>query len=404
MAYEQVYSIINAMYAQTTGKTDIAVVDTSSFISVANTLLKTGYDNFINSLSNVLTKSIFAWRPYDAKFGIIEEDAERWGNHVRKISPMDNDAVEAKQYSLVDGQSIDPWVVRKPKSVQLNYYDEKTWDDFITLPKHQIDESVRSESEFAQFVAMVIGNLRNKIEQNKEDTRRLTFNNFIMAVYQDEKNNASNGSYGRLVKLLTEYNSLTGLSLTAQSVYQPSNYMPFIQWVSSRIMQVSEHLTDRGYLYHKNLPIPSIMIPRHTPKNYQKLAIMSDAYSMIQNSAFANTFHDKFVKGFAAFEPINFLQSAKDGYRNSVWLNKFVTLNDSNGQTYIAEAQDDNKFTLDNFFGIVFDRDAMLTTVCNEWTQSTGMNPRAGYENLYYHFTMRFCNDFTENAIIFVLE
>ena len=32
MAYEQVYSIINAMYAQTTGKTDIAVVDTSSFI------------------------------------------------------------------------------------------------------------------------------------------------------------------------------------------------------------------------------------------------------------------------------------------------------------------------------------------------------------------------------------
>lgn len=402
MAYTQVYSIINAMYNQATGKTDMAAVDTSTFISVANTVLKTGYDNFINALSNVLTRSIFSWRPYNAKFGIIEADAQRWGNHVRKISPMDNEAVESVQYNLVDGQSVDQWTVRKPKAVQFNYYDEKTWDDYITLPKHQIDESVRSESEFAQFVAMVLGNLRNRIEQNREDTRRLTFNNFIMAIYQDEKNNATNGSYSRLVKLLTEYNALTGLSLTYQTVYDPDNYMPFIQWASSRIMSVSDHLTDRGYLYHKNLPTPSIMIPRHTPKEYQKFALMSDAYRMIEASAFSNTFHEKYIKGFNGFESINFLQSAKDGYRDSVKLSKFVTLNDTNGNPYIAEA--DNGFELNKFFGIIFDRDAMLTTTCNEWTQSTGMNARGGYENLWYHFTMRFCNDFTENAVLFVLE
>lgn len=402
MAYEQVYSIVNAMYTQSTGRNDMQVVDTSSFVSVASTLLKMGYDNFINSLSNVLTRSIFAWRPYDAKFRIIDTDSERWGNHVRKISPMDNEAVESVQYNLVDGQSVDQWTVRKSKVVQFNYYDEKAWDDYITIPKHQIDESVRSESEFAQFVAMILGNLRNRIEQNKEDTRRLTFNNFIMAVYQDEKNNATNGSYSRLVKLLTEYNSLTGLSLTAQSVYEPDNYMPFIQWASSRIMSVSDHLTDRGYLYHKNFPDAGIMIPRHTSKNYQKFALMSDAYRMIESSAFSNTFHEKYIKGFDSFEAINFLQSSKDGYRDSVKLSKFATLNDTNGQPYIAES--DSGFELNKFFGIIFDRDAMLVTLCNEWTQSTGMNARGGYENLWYHFTMRYCNDFTENAVLFVLE
>ena len=397
MAYEYVYDIVNAMYNNITGKTDLTAVDSSSFISVASTLLKTGYDNFMNALSTVLYKSIWAWRPYDAKFRIIEADNQRWGNHVRKVSPLDSPSVAPTQYSLVDGQSVDQWIVRKPKVVQFNYYDEKAWDDFISIPKHQIDESVTGESQFAGFIAMVLGNLRNKIEQDREGTRRLTFLNFLIAVYNDEKNNP-NGKNGRLVKLLTEYNALTGLSLTAQTVFKPENYMPFIQWASSRIMSVSDHLTERGYLYHKN--VGDIMIPRHTPKAYQKFALMSDAYRMIESSAFANTFHENYVKGFGGFVAINFLQSAKDGYRDKATLSKYVTIADATGEPYVVESET----SIENFFGIIFDRDAMLITNVNEWTQNTGMNARGGYENIWYHFTQRYCNDFTENAVIFTLE
>lgn len=395
--YTNVYNIINAMYNQVTGKTDIAAVDTSSFISVANTVLSTGYDNFMNALSQVLTRTIFAWRPYEEKFRVIDADAQRFGNHVRKITPLDDEAKEEVAYSLTDGTSVDPWTVNKPKAIQFNYYDKKVWARWISIPVTQIDGAVRNESEFSQFIGMVTGNLRNQISQDRESAKRLTFNNMIMGIYQDETNNPA-GQNGRLVKLLTEYNALTGLSLTVQTVYQNTNYMPFIQWAASRIANVSDHLTERGYLYHKNLT--DVKIPRFTPKNYQKLVLMADDYRMIESSAFANTFHDNYVKQFGDFEAINFLQSNKDGYRDNLSMSKFVTLNDSTGAPYTAEGE----FTLDKFFGAIFDRDAMLVTTVDEKMYSTNVNPRGLYTNLWYHYAFRYCNDFTENCVIFVLE
>jgi len=392
--YEQVYGIVNEMYKQATGREDLKAVNTSTFISVATTILRMGYDVFTNSMANVLTRSIWAWRPYEAQFRIIDTDAQRFGNHVRKISPLDDEAVESVQYNLVDNQSIDPWIVRKPKVVQFNYYDKKVWDRFVSLPKHQIDSAVTSESEFARFIAMVLGNMRNQITQDRETTSRLTMNNFIMGVSEDEKYNAN----GRHVKLLTEYNELTDQELTLADIYKPANYNPFIQWASAKFMTVSNHLTERGYRYHKN--ITGVNIPRFTPKNYQKFVLMADFYELIKSSSFSNTFHEKYINGFEGFESINFLQSSKDGERDKIDLSSYVTLADDGTLFTAAEGE----YTLTNFCGMIFDRDAMLLTTVNEWTQSTGMNARAGYENLYYHYTHRFCNDFTENAVIFTLD
>lgn len=395
--YTQVYGIINAMYSQATGKTDLTAVDSSSFVSVATKTLATGYDNFMNAMSTVLSRSIFAWRDYDEKFKILDADNQRFGNHVRKISPLDDDAVTNDEYSLTDGQSYDPWTVKKPKVAQFNYYDKKTWARWISLPKYQIDGAVSGPDEFARFVAMVLGNMRNQIKQDREDTKRLTFVNHIMATYQDAIYNSGANANQRVVNLLTEYNTLTGGSYTDETIFLPANYTPFIQWASSRIMNVSEHMTERGYRFHKN--ITGTNIPRFTPKKYQKFAVFSDYYTMIENSSFSNTFHEKYVKGFEGFEAVNFLQSSKDGERNKISLSSYVGLAD-NGTVYTAAS---GSYTLDNFFGVIFDRDAMLLTTVNEWTQSTGMNARAGYENLWYHYTHRYCNDQTENICIFLL-
>lgn len=391
--FTQAYGIINDMAKQATGTTSLVAVDTSSFVSVATTLLKTGYDNYMNALSNVLIDSFFAWRAYNGQFGIITTDEKRFGNHIRKISPLDDVAVEAVQYSLTNGESVDQWTVRKPNVVQFNYYDKDVWDRWISLPKHQIDGSVRSEREFSEFVAMVIGNLRNQITQDRETTARLTFNNFVMGVVQDELYNPN----GRVVKLLTEYNTLTGQSLTKEDIFLPANYNAFIQWASAKISTCSNHLTERGYRYHKN--ITGKNIPRFTPKEYQKFVLMSDFYELIKASSFSNTFHEQYIKGFNGFESINFLQSSEEGKRDKIELSSFATLADD-GTIFTATEGD---YKVEDFVGAIFDRDAMLMTTVNYWTQNTGMNARGGYENLWYHYTNRYCNDFTENAIIFLL-
>ena len=48
------------------------------------------------------------------------------------------------------------------------------------------------------------------------------------------------------------------------------------------------------------------------------------------------------------------------------------------------------------------DREAAGVTTVNQWSDSI-WNPRGGYSNLYWHFTDRYYNDFSENAVVFTI-
>lgn len=63
----------------------------------------------------------------------------------------------------------------------------------------------------------------------------------MMANYIGGKISATNG----VIHLLTEYNTETGLSLTATSIYQPENFAPFMRWAWARINSVSDLMEDK---------------------------------------------------------------------------------------------------------------------------------------------------------------
>ena len=58
----------------------------------------------------------------------------------------------------------------------------------------------------------------------------------------------------------------------------------------------------------------------------------------------------------------------------------------------------------DNLLGILFDEEAAGYTTVNEWAQPTPFNARGGYYNQFWHFTDRYWNDFTENAVVFYMK
>ena len=105
LAQNQIYTIINAINAQAKTGGALTAVDTSSFTAVAQTLLLSGYDNLISAISQVLSQTIFSHRPYTAILDILNADAQRYGNHVRKIVPLDWDAEADDRLPLTDGQS-----------------------------------------------------------------------------------------------------------------------------------------------------------------------------------------------------------------------------------------------------------------------------------------------------------
>ena len=76
LTFEQSAAFLNDLYEQATGQKALAVTDTASFTTVAQTVLKTGYDNVISAISQVLSRTIFSVRPYTAKFKGIMVDNE----------------------------------------------------------------------------------------------------------------------------------------------------------------------------------------------------------------------------------------------------------------------------------------------------------------------------------------
>lgn len=385
LSFNQLSTVLNSIVAQATGKNPLAITNTSEFISVAQTALKTGYDPLLQSISQVLSRTIFSTRPYYRKFGGIQVDNQKWGNITRKLNISDKDWENDVRFELVDGESVDMYKVNKPNILQTNFYGANVYERSYTIFKDQLDCAFSGPDEFARFLSMVIGNCTDMIEQAHENLARATVANYIGGKVK--------GDADSCIHLLTEYNALTGLALTKENVYQPANYKPFIDWVYSRIATLTELMTERSQLFHTN--ITGKTINRHTPLQRQRVYLYAPARFNIESMSLANTYNYNFLK-MAYNETVNYWQSIQSPSK----INVKPSYLQADGTITTPEAA----LEQDDIFGVIFDEEALGYTVMNQWSATTPFNAKGGYSNVFLHFTDRFWNDFTENGLVLLLD
>lgn len=385
LSFNQLSTVLNSIVAQATGKNPLAITNTSEFISVAQTALKTGYDPLLQSISQVLSRTIFSTRPYYRKFGGIQVDNQKWGNITRKLNISDKDWENDVRFELVDGESVDMYKVNKPNILQTNFYGANVYERSYTIFKDQLDCAFSGPDEFARFLSMVTGNCTDMIEQAHENLARATVANYIGGKVK--------GDADSCIHLLTEYNALTGLALTKENVYQPANYKPFIDWVYSRIATLTELMTERSQLFHTN--ITGKTINRHTPLQRQRVYLYAPARFNIESMSLANTYNYNFLK-MAYNETVNYWQSIESPSK----INVKPSYLKADGTITTPEAA----LEQDDIFGVIFDEEALGYTVMNQWSATTPFNAKGGYSNVFFHFTDRFWNDFTENGLVLLLD
>ena len=389
LSIDQIGVLIQAVAEQATGRSVMAPTNTKDFVAVAQTALLAGREAVMNAISQLLSRTIYARRDeYRGALDILVMNEQAYGNHVRKISAIDTDFEEDPHYNLVDGQSIDQYTIRKPKAIQTNFYGGQTWMKSLTIFSDQVDTAMSGPDEFQQFMGLMLGNMADQIEQVMEELARLTLANFIAGKHQIDARNE--------VHLLTAYNAETGLSLTAQTVKQPANYGPFIQWVYGQIQIYSNRLRERSVLYHQNFT--NFNIPRHTSGENQRLILYSEDVAQINASALPGIFHENDLKFPRRFEPISYFQSPTAGSRNTIEVLPSYT--DATG----AVVEAGSAITLENVFGVLYDRDAMGCTRIHQRTYRSPFNAKGEYSNVFHHFTTRFWADYTENAITFFMD
>ena len=384
LTFEQSATLLTDLYEQATGQKSLTPVDTATFTTVAQAVLKTGYDTVMNSISQVLSRTIFSIRPYNAKFNGIFVDQERWGNIVRKINFVDGDIENDDREPLTDGQSVDQYVINKPKVLQTNFYGFNKYQRHITIFRDQLDVAFTNAEEFGRFMTGVMQNVLDQLEQIKEAEARSCLANFIVG-----KVNVDNG----VINVLQEYYNETGVELTPATMYQETYYIPFVKWFYGYVNRLTLMLAERTEKYHINVTDKEVM--RHTPANMLKAYLSARMMTSIDSVALPTIFGADRLK-MIDWEAVNYWQSIDTP--ESVYTKATVLQSDGTLRTMEAAGR------VDNVIGVLFDRDALGITRKSEWTAETPFNARGGYSNIFYHFSYASWNDFTENGLVLVAD
>ena len=396
--FEQVATVLTSIVQQATGQAVLTPTDTGSFTSVAQIALRADRDSVLQAISNVLSRTIFSIRPYSAKMTGLMMDTFRWGAMMRKLSIADSAWDDDPAYDWPalwdnnqhpptgDGQAIDPWTIKKPNILQTNFYGQSVYFDEMTIFEDQLETAFTGPEQLGSFLSLLMTNLSNRLELSNEGIRRGLVANAIASVIDE-------GNTSRVVHLLTEYNTLTGLNLTATTVYQPANFPAFMKWVYSRIASISDLFTEMSTEFQTVITGKPVL--RHTPYQDQRIYLYAPARHQIDARVLADTYHDSYLR-YADVETVNYWQSIQTP--DSINITPAYT------STAGVLTVPGSAVTQANVFGIMFDKDAMGMTILDRRVLSTMLNSKGLYRNLHIHGRQRVLFDNTEKICVFLLD
>lgn len=409
--------IMNALVSQATGQSTSSVVDTSSFVSAGEKLLASGVENTLNALSLVLGRTFMAVRPYKAKLAIISAlNTGEYTSRLRKISFYSRDAQSAGDWNtqlngvnLEDGRDnsgLNPdqgansaaenmWLQNQPVPLEMNFAGQSVWQDSTTVYKYQLKQAFSSEADFAQFVSGIMTERGNDIESQKEAFNRMTLLNYIAGVVDLETGNPK----GRVINLTEAYNDFYGTNYTSAQLR--STYLrSFLEFMVATIKQTSDYMTHRSAMYHwspaKTIGAKSYTLLRHTPKAKQKLVMYSPLFNKAEALVMPEIFNPSYLS-IDNYEGVDFWQSFA-GDDTDASINVTPAIPNGNTQT------SGNNVSLDYVVGMIFDTDAIMTDYQLEDAESTPLEARKRYYNIWWSFSKNSINDFTENSVIFIMK
>lgn len=396
LSFQQCSTVLTSLVKQATGR-DVVVSTTPDFISVAQTALSLPKDIIYNTLSDVLSRTIFSIRPYDSRFTGLEKDLPTWGGYMRKLAIVDDDWDDSAAYGWPvaydsshsghetgDGYSVDQYVIKKRGVQQTNFIGQSVFQDHYTVFDQQLETAFKGPEEFGSFLAMMTTYMSNKIELAKDGLATGLVSNLIGTLLVE--NNSD-----RVVKLLTEYNSLTGGSYTSSTIFLPDNFGPFMKYCYGRIAAIANKFRAMSVKYQTI--VSSQKISRHTPYDKQKLYILDDDRFAMESRVLADTFHDNYLS-LADVESVPYWQGIDTPDKVIV---KPTYTNTSGVVTTAGSAK-----TQAGVFALLFDTDAAGWAMVHQ-NVFPARNGAGEYTNYWYNMRLRCFQDNTEKAVVFLL-
>lgn len=368
MNTEQLYGIVNEVAKESMGTEDIDVINTSTLVALGNSVLssQSNTEAFLNTLVQRIGRTIISFRPYTSKLTLLDIGDMEWGQIMQKTKTQMPIAIQDDTYNLVDGQSLDMYVVSKPE-VHQKLFAKRTPLAFMkTFQTKALKEAFLSAEAMGNFIASIYGEIRNAIELAQENLGRLTLANYM-----------ANASAQQVYNLVTLYNAATG-ETQATGITALQNE-PFLRYALQTMKNVAYSMETMSTLYNDGTE------QRHTPRELQRIASIIQFKSALETQVDYAAFNDDYVK-LATDIIVPYWQAAKSPL-----------------DIKVADEAGEEK-TLSNIVAFIHDRDALGTYRKEEEVLTTPVNARGRYYNTYYHIDNLYFNDFSENGVVFTLN
>lgn len=402
------YALMNLVVKQATGQNAVAVVDSSTFVSAGETVLATGTENTLNALSIVLGRTLMAVRPYKAKLLIVQAiNTGMYTSRLRKLSVysqgnkpagfVNTDLNPKNLYNGYENTSNtdavgSQWEQQKPAVVQLAFGGQSVWQTQLTVYEDALKAAFRDEAEFMSLVNGIMTEKMNDIESTKEAFNRMNVLNFMAGVYDL---NAS----GSVVDLTAIYNAKHGTSLTGAQI-RAEHMDELLKIFVTEFKNASDFMTERSANFHVS-PTKTIdgvtytTLLRHTSKDRQKAVLYQPLFTEAKANVLPEIFNPEYLD-ISNYEGVSYWQ----GIQNRPAINVTPAIPDFT----TGEQKAGDNVSLDYVVGMIFDTDAIVTDFQMESARATNIEARRGYRNTWWSFSKNAINDFTENAVLFVMS
>lgn len=374
MLMTQVYELMNEVTTEVLGSEAVVQEDLSNVVDLGDQIANLNLlDHYVRSLVDHIGKMIFVNRPYAGSAPSILMDSWEYGSILEKVT-YDGlpEATENESWELEDGEEYNPNIFTQPK-VSAKFFDKRvTFEVPMSFAERQVKSAFSSAAQLNAFFSMIYNAIEKSMTVKTDGLVERTINNLIGETLADSSAGV------RSVDLLAGYNTQYGTSLTAeQAILTPE----FIRYAAYMFKLVSDRMVKISTLFNAGGK------ERFTPKDMQKIIMLSEFKTAADVYLQSDTFHNEFTRLPNADE-VAYWQGSGVAY--DFLSTSAINVKTAGGET-VAQA---------GILGVIFDRDAAGVSNLSKRV-TTDWNAKGEFWNNWYKFDAGYFNDLNENAVVF---
>ena len=333
--------------------------------------------DFAKDLVVGVARNLFDSRAYRSETYGLMNDAREFGGVVQRVKVKLYSAVDSPIWTLQNGQDYFDGTYYGADIDSKIYTKDTIFQVKNSIPVEKFKQSFTSADGVMSLIAT--------IEQQVDNTITMELNGLAKTTLQQMI--ATSVANGQVIHLLTEYNTLAGLSgddaLTADTCLYNA---PFLRWCAMTIVRLRDLTQDMNKKYNDGT------IETFTPADDLRVTLLSEFARSIEFNMEADTFHNDIVS-VGEYNVINFWQNSSEGMLPSLGVTAEV-------KTNVGEAE---PVTVSGVVGTIFDRyTAGLTARLDKITAQYIAN--GDYTTYFHHIANSRFIDTRNTGIVLCLD